>query len=163
MSLKVINEITDEIKYFKSIDEFDIYYQKHKEEMNKQTTQLLNRIYKIKTPDNVEYRITKKNCRKQDGKMVYGDVYLRKVCSKVDDENPFEHELRDLHDEIKKCNDKINALFDEHDSNKENVIDINIRIKSLQQAQSALEKKIIEITNTLNQFVQVVNQLTGNA
>ena len=156
MSLKVINEITDEIKYFKSIDEFDIYYQKHKEEMNKQTTQLLNRIYKIKTPDNVEYRITKKNCRKEDGKMVYGDVYLRKICSKID-ENPFEHELRDLHDEIKKCNDKINALFDEHDSN------INIRIKSLQQAQSVLEKKIIEITSTLNQFVQVVNQLTGNA
>ena len=157
MSLKVINEITDEIKYFKSIDEFDIYYQKHKEEMNKQTTQLLNRIYKIKTPDNVEYRITKKNCRKEDGKMVYGDVYLRKVCSKVVDENPFEHELRDLHDEIKKRDDKINALIDEHDSN------INIRIKSLQQAQSALEKKIIEITSTLNQFVQVVNQLTGNA
>ena len=88
--------------------------------------------------------------------MVYGDVYLRKICSKID-ENPFEHELRDLHDEIKKCNDKINALFDEHDSN------INIKIKSLQQAQSVLEKKIIEITSTLNQFVQVVNQLTGNA
>lgn len=156
MSLKVINEITEDIKYFKSIDEFNIYYQKHKDEMNKQTTQYLNRIYKIKTPDNVEYRITKKNCQKQDGKMIYGDVYLKKVDSK-DDENPFESKLRDLQYSVKKSNDEIKELFDQ------NVIDINLKISSLQKAQSVLETKIVEITNTLNQFVNVVNQLTGNA
>ena len=55
MDLKVINEITTEIKNFKSIDEFNLYYQKHKDDMNNQTTQYLNRVYKIVTADGVEY------------------------------------------------------------------------------------------------------------
>ena len=54
MELKVINEITTEIKNFKSIEEFNLFYQKHKDEMNNQTTQYLIRIYKIVTPDGVE-------------------------------------------------------------------------------------------------------------
>ena len=60
MELKVINEITEEVKNFKSIEEFNLYYQKHKDEMNEQTTQYLNRVYKIVTPEGTTYRITKK-------------------------------------------------------------------------------------------------------
>lgn len=67
MNLKVINEIRDETKIFKTVEEFDIYYSKHKDEMNTHTTQYLNRVYKIDTNDG-EYRITKKNCKKVDGK-----------------------------------------------------------------------------------------------
>ena len=65
--MKVINEVQEETKSFKSIIEFDAYYRDHKEEMEKQTTQLLNKLYKIEVPDGSVYRITKKNCNKVDG------------------------------------------------------------------------------------------------
>lgn len=75
MELEVINEITEETKNFKSIEEFNLFYQKHKDEMNGRTTQYLNRVYKIITPDGVEYRITKKNCSKEGNKRV-GVIYF---------------------------------------------------------------------------------------
>lgn len=160
MSLKVINEITEEVKTFKSIPEFDAYYQKHKDEMNRQSTQYLNKVYKIKTPDDAEYRITKKNCQKEGGKMVYGDVFLKRVNHKSDDQDM----MRDLEDMVRKNGEEIkselrsemNSVIDQND-------DMNAKINSLQQSLSVLEKKVIEITRTLNQFVNVVNQLTGNS
>lgn len=78
MELEVINEITEETKNFKSIEEFNLFYQKHKDEMNGRTTQYLNRVYKIITPDGVEYRITKKNCSKEGNKRVGGDIFHKK-------------------------------------------------------------------------------------
>ena len=79
MELKVINEIVDEIKNFKSIEEFNMYYQKHKDDIDNKTTQYLNKVYKIVTNDGSEYRITKKNCSKLNGKIKGGEIYLRKV------------------------------------------------------------------------------------
>lgn len=84
MELKVINEITDEVKYFKSIEEFNLFYQKHKDDMNDQTTQYLNRVYKIITPEGMEYRITKKNCSKSGNRRVGGDIFLKKVVKTND-------------------------------------------------------------------------------
>lgn len=57
----MFNEIRDEIKMFRSIEEFDLYYQKNKEAMDKLTTNYLNKIYKIELPNGAVYRITKKN------------------------------------------------------------------------------------------------------
>ena len=86
--MKVINEVQQETKTFKSIAEFDAYYQKNKDDMEKQTTQLLNKLYKIEQPDGSLYRITKKNCGKVDGKIVGGEVCLKKVIAQKDDEQP---------------------------------------------------------------------------
>ncbi len=86
--MKVINEVQEETKSFKSIIEFDAYYRDHKEEMEKQTTQLLNKLYKIEVPDGSVYRITKKNCNKVDGKIKGGEVCLKKVTVQKDDEQP---------------------------------------------------------------------------
>ena len=57
--LKVINDTINEQKTFKSIEEFNLFYQKKIEQMKSQTTNHLNKIYKIITNDFTEYKITK--------------------------------------------------------------------------------------------------------
>lgn len=54
MSLNIIAPITTAIKEFHSPEEFNIYYQLHKEEIDGTTTHKLNKLYKIEG-----YRITK--------------------------------------------------------------------------------------------------------
>lgn len=54
MSLNIIAPITTAMKEFHSPEEFNIYYQLHKEEIDGTTTHKLNKLYKIDG-----YRITK--------------------------------------------------------------------------------------------------------
>lgn len=54
MSLNVIEPIKSAIKEFHSVEEFNVYYQLHKDEMDKTTTHKLNKMYRIDG-----YRITK--------------------------------------------------------------------------------------------------------
>ena len=61
--VKIINENRNEVKVFKSLEEFDLFYQKNIDQMKSQTTNYLNKIYKIVTNDGNEYRITKRNCK----------------------------------------------------------------------------------------------------
>lgn len=142
MELKVINEITTETKQFKSIEEFNLYYQKHKDDMNNQTTQYLNRVYKIITPDGVEYKITKKNCSINDGKRVGGDIFLRKV-----NQNNSLKELQEdvLKADIENVKNYINLVKNDVKSNCEQIDEIN--------------KKINELKSTVNQIGQYINQL----
>ena len=86
MEIKVVNELRDDIKVFKSLEEFDLFYQKNKDSMNGQTTQMLNKLYKIELPDGSLYRITKKNCG--SGKTLIGDICLKKIIAQKDDEQP---------------------------------------------------------------------------
>ena len=88
MEIKVVNELRDDIKVFKSLEEFDLFYQKNKDSMNGQTTQMLNKLYKIELPDGSLYRITKKNCGSGKGKTLIGDICLKKVTTQKDDEQP---------------------------------------------------------------------------
>ena len=88
MEIKVVNELRDDIKVFKSLEEFDLFYQKNKDSMNGQTTQLLNKLYKIELPDGSLYRITKKNCGSGKGKTLTGDICLKKIIAQKDDEQP---------------------------------------------------------------------------
>ena len=150
MDLKVINEITTEIKNFKSIEEFNLYYQKHKDDMNNQTTQYLNRVYKIVTPDGVEYRITKKNCQKEGTKRVGGDIFLKKVVKT--------NELKELEQDVIKADiENLKSMFSQNLSTFDN------EIKDLKQSYelkfTTLDKKIAELTNTVNQIAKYINQL----
>lgn len=149
MDLKVINEITTEIKNFKSIEEFNLYYQKHKDDMNNQTTQYLNRVYKIVTPDGVEYRITKKNCQKEGTKRVGGDIFLKKVVKT--------NELKELEQDVIKADiENLKSMFSQNLSTFDN------EIKDLKQSYelkfTTLDKKIAELTKTVNQIAKYINQ-----
>lgn len=52
--IKVIEPISKHTKEFDTVDEFNLYYNKNKEEMDKLTTHKLNKLYLIKG-----YRITR--------------------------------------------------------------------------------------------------------
>lgn len=52
--IKILQPITNYIKEFESPDEFNLFYNKHKEEIDSTTTHKLNKLYHIRG-----YRITK--------------------------------------------------------------------------------------------------------
>ena len=147
MNVKVINQIRDEVKQFNSLEEFDIYYHKHKDEMNSHTTQFLNKIYRIKLPDGTEYRITKKNCQKQDGKLVQGDIYLKKVVvSKTDDNNISELFYANVQADIAN-------LRNELDLTKKQLTELQKQIESINESIAVISS----IKNSLNEVIRVIN------
>ena len=154
--MKIINEIRDEIKQFNSPEEFDLFYQKHKNDMNTHTTQYLNRIYKIKCADGNEYRITKKNCSKQDGKISGGEIYLKKVVKKTDADNTINElmytnisaDITNLRNELDRTKNELSSILSEIESLKESVKTINESIAV-----------IPDLKRTLNEVVHVVNEL----
>ena len=145
MELKVINEITEEVKNFKSIEEFNLYYQKHKDEMNEQTTQYLNRVYKIVTPEGTTYRITKKNCSKNGTRRIGGDIFLKKVVNVTD--------LRELENDVIKAD--IESLRNDFSriSTQNNDTTQKYELKF-----TAIDKKLAELTNTVNQIPKYINE-----
>lgn len=68
MDVKVVEPIQSPMKEFNSVDEFNLFYHNHKDEMMATTTHRLNKMYKING-----YRITK----------IRGELCLKKVREAV--------------------------------------------------------------------------------
>ena len=156
MELKVINEITEEVKNFKSIEEFNLYYQKHKDEMNEQTTQYLNRVYKIVTPEGTTYRITKKNCSKNGTRRIGGDIFLKKVVNVTD--------LRELENDVIKAdieslrNDFSRISSQNSDYTRSVQASIDAFTQKYELKFTAIDKKLADLTNTVNQIAKYINE-----
>lgn len=86
MSVQILNEIRDDVKLFHSLEEFDLYYQKNKEKLEGKTTCILNKLFKIELPDGSVYKITKKNCGSGKGKTLTGEICLKKIQQKEDEQ-----------------------------------------------------------------------------
>ena len=89
MDLKVIEPIKNYIKEFNSPVEFNLWYAKHKEEVDSLTTHKLNKMYKIDG-----YRITK----------IKGELMLkvdRKIKEKEGEDENIHEEINELRNEIK--------------------------------------------------------------
>ena len=114
---------------FKSIEEFDLYYQKNKETMDKLTTYHLNKIFKIELPNGTVYRITKKNCGVGKGKATSGDIFLKKVVQKTEEQHLWEIANENIKIEISELKQ------------------INI---DLQNKLQSVESKLDKITETVN-------------
>ena len=106
MDLKVIEPIKNYIKEFNSPVEFNLWYAKHKDEVDSLTTHKLNKLYHI---DN--YRITK----------IKGELMLkvdRKVKEKSEahcagDRVPDgEDEINELRNDIKNIKETMNKLIE---------------------------------------------------
>ena len=120
------------IKNFDTLDEFQNYYDLHKDEIDKLTTNKLNRMFKIKdykiarrTIDNTE---TKKLCFRQ----------LLKSELHPNDENSAEANENEILSvrEIESINDTLSELND--------------RIKILELDNTKIKKQLLEIINALN-------------
>ena len=140
--LKVINDNVNESKVFKSIEEFNLFYQKNIEQMKTQTTNYLNKIYKIITNDGNEYRITKRNCT--DGKRLNGDIYLKKVGNTI---------TKTLE------NDNIKADIS---LMKESLNEFTEQINQLSNKNKILEEHINKLSKVVDQQSKVINEYILN-
>lgn len=98
MDLKVIEPIKNYVKEFNSPVEFNLWYAKHKEEVDSLTTHKLNKMYLI-----TGYRITK----------IKGELMLkvdRHVKEKEEGES--EDDINELRNEIKNIKETLNKLIE---------------------------------------------------
>lgn len=164
MEVKIINEIRDEIKIFKSIEEFNIYYQKNKESMEKLTTNHLNKVFKIELPDGTVYRITKKNCGTGKGKTLSGDIYLKKVIQpknksitnlSEEQDQPWETAIEglkaDVGEQIRLLDVKLEQCIQNTNALQRNYLSFESDVKN----------RIAQISDTVNILAKVVNTMQG--
>ena len=109
MDLKIIGPIKKPLKEFESPDEFNLYYHKHKEEMDSETTHSLNKKFKIDG-----YRITKIKgvlCLKKD---VQKDVHkVKKENNEVIEEENILERLQKLEKAVNEIIDVLNGVTKE--------------------------------------------------
>ena len=101
MDLKIIGPIKSPLKEFDSVDEFNIYYHKHKEEMDTETTHSLNKKFKING-----YRITKIKgvlCLKKDR------VVKPEEDKVLEDPTPT---ISEIMERIQKLEETVNKIID---------------------------------------------------
>ena len=97
-------------KTFNTPEEFNKYYQKHKEEIESKTSNQLNKEYKING-----YKITKRNIKIIDGKK-QGEIYLKSLTEKYDekDQTDNENNYENLKHDIEELKTKINVLTESY-------------------------------------------------
>ena len=101
MDLKFIGPIKSPLKEFDSVDEFNIYYHKHKDEMDTETTHSLNKKFKING-----YRITKIKgvlCLKKDR------VVKPEEDKVLEDPTP---SISEIIERIQKLEETVNKIID---------------------------------------------------
>ena len=91
--LKIIEPIKNYLKEFETVDEFNLYYAKHKDEIDELTTHKLNKMYHING-----YRITK----------IKGILMLKKWGNTKNDSNKENDEIIQQINEMKEA---INSII----------------------------------------------------
>lgn len=94
--IKILQPITNYIKEFESPDEFNLFYNKHKEEIDSTTTHKLNKLYHIRG-----YRITK----------IKDVLMLKKHEEKKHEEKKEEEPEMNVQDEIRQMKETINRII----------------------------------------------------
>ena len=94
--IKILQPITNYIKEFDSPDEFNLFYNKHKEEIDSTTTHKLNKLYHIRG-----YRITK----------IKDVLMLKKHEEKKHEEKKEEEPEMNVQDEIRQMKETINKII----------------------------------------------------
>ena len=127
-NLKVIEPIKIDVKTFQDKQEFELFYNSHKNEFENCTTTKLNRMYKIPG-----YRITRQKeelCLKKD--------YTKNNKQESDDDHS--QRFDELKDEINKMIEEVKLNFNSE------ITKINTRIKKI-------EKIINQQTETINHLI----------
>ena len=127
-NLKVIEPIQIDVKTFQDKNEFEMFYNSHKNEFENCTTTKLNRMYKIPG-----YRITRQKevlCLKKD--------YTKNNKQESDDDNT--QKFDELKDELTKMIEEVKLYFNSE------IAKINTRYKKI-------EKIINQQTETLNHLI----------
>ena len=127
-NLKVIEPIKIDVKTFQDKQEFELFYNSHKNEFENCTTTKLNRMYKIPG-----YRITRQKeelCLKKD--------YTKNNKQESDDDH--NQRFDELKDELTKMIEEVKLYFNSE------IAKINTRFKKI-------EKIINQQTETINHLI----------
>ena len=162
--LKIINSNEDDIKQFKSVDEFNLFYRTNKEMMDTKTTQWLNKNYSIITDSGDIYRITKLNTRDNEGRRQQGEICLKKVKNK----NGYRSFDQTFEPEPEPENNLQNDLINEIDSrNQELQHKIKSKLKLYDEKMKHFDAFINELSSKINKMdkvlTQVVNIINGSS
>ena len=109
MDLKIIGPIKSPLKEFDSVDEFNIYYHKHKDEMDTETTHSLNKKFKING-----YRITKIKgvlCLKKD-RIVKAEEGRPSPGSEIQEAPCETPTISEIMERIQKLEETVNKIID---------------------------------------------------
>ena len=129
-------------KTFNSPEEFNKYYQKHKEEIESKTSNQLNKEYKING-----YKITKRNIKIIDGKK-QGEIYLKSLTKNNSEENneKFGRSI-ESENETKSDDTKCQQMkFDDIENMKREIEELKTKINVLTESYS----HIIDVLNSLS-------------
>ena len=112
MDLKVIEPIKNYINEFNSPVEFNLFYAKHKDEIDSPTTHKLNKMYHIEG-----YRITK----------IKGELMLKKdpKLKMKEKEEAINEEINELKSEIKEIRDTVNKIIEFLNSNLQGITNVS--------------------------------------
>ena len=100
MDVKVVEPIQSPMKEFNSVDEFNLFYHNHKDEMMETTTHRLNKMYKING-----YRITK----------IRGELCLKKVREAVKQKSEVDGDdgdVVDIETRLQRLEEVVNEIID---------------------------------------------------
>ena len=137
MDVKVIGPIKEYLKMFNGPDEFNLWYAKNKDDIDKLTTHKLNKMYHIDG-----YRITK----------IKGVLCLKKDMKKH--ENEIETDMQndlDLRDPQGKARSEQSSSGLKDRSQNESIIE------DIQNEIEKLKLDIITIKTTINDIVKAIN------
>lgn len=158
--LKIINSNEDDIKQFKSVDEFNLFYRTNKEMMDTKTTQWLNKNYSIITDNGDIYRITKLNTRDNEGRRQQGEICLKKVKNK-NDRRGFDQTI-EPEPEPEPENNLQNELINEIDSrNQELQHKIKSKLKLYDEKMKHFDAFINELSSKINKMDKVLTQVVN--
>ena len=96
MTVKIIEPVKKVLAQFETPEEFNLYYHQHKEELDKQTTHILNKKYKIKG-----YHITK----------LKGNMCLKKLKENEEVEKSLEERIAELEKKIAELYAQVNEIL----------------------------------------------------
>ena len=132
MNIKVIEPIRNYLQEFETPQDFSKYYEMNKDEMNKWTTQKLNKSLHVKG-----YRITK----------IKGEIMLKAESKKKI------NELDEKMDYV--TSDQIAEILDERLKDIEN----NDLTERFNERIMALERQIDKITSAMNKIIKQINEM----
>ena len=158
--LKIINSNEDDIKQFKSVEEFNLFYRTNKEMMDTKTTQWLNKNYSIITDNGDIYRITKLNTRDNEGRRQQGEICLKKVKNK-NDRGSFDYRSFDqtIEPEPEPQNDGPKGLSREA-ANLQNDLISEIDSRN-QELQHKIKSKLKLYDEKMKHFDAIINELSS--
>ena len=139
MDIKVIGSIKEYLKMFSGPDDFNLWYVKNKDDVDKLTTHKLNKMYHIDG-----YRITKIKgilCLKKDEKNP-----VNENKSETDPKNPDGH-ARSGSDRLRSWTESELAHENDYQNELENITNQIEQLKS----------DIIAIKTTINEIVKAIN------